>query len=127
MSRISIPARLDSPVASQPMLDAVDKQMGTVPNLFRLMGISPAVLKAYLGLGDALGHSLDGRTRERIAITVPRSMAATIACRPTPISVSIWPGSTQPKSRSTARAIPVTPRRMPRWCSRPQSLRPTAR
>jgi uncharacterized peroxidase-related enzyme len=52
------------------MLDGVDKQLGSVPNLFRLMSISPAVLKAYLGFGDALGRSLDARTRERIAIAV---------------------------------------------------------
>jgi len=70
MSRLPIPTREDAPASSQPLLDAVDKQLGTVPNLFRLMSISPAVLQAYLGLGSALGHSLDARTRERIAIAV---------------------------------------------------------
>src|SRR5262245_42217805 len=70
MSRLPIPARADAPAASQPLLDAVDKQLGTVPNLFRLMSIAPAVLQGYLGLGSALGHSLDVRTRERIAIAV---------------------------------------------------------
>lgn len=70
MSRLPIPARADAPAAAQPMLDAVDKQLGVVPNLFRLMSISPAVLDGYLGLGTALSRSLDARTRERIAIAV---------------------------------------------------------
>ena len=46
MSRLPIPTREDAPASSQPLLDAVDKQLGTVPNLFRLMSISPAVLQA---------------------------------------------------------------------------------
>lgn len=70
MSRLPVPARTAAPAASQPMLDAVDKQLGVVPNLFRLMSVSPAVLEAYLGVGTALGRSLDVRTRERIAIAV---------------------------------------------------------
>ena len=52
------------------MLDAVESQLGTVPNLFRLMAVSPAVLKANLDIGQALTKSLDARTRERIAIAV---------------------------------------------------------
>jgi uncharacterized peroxidase-related enzyme len=70
MSRLTIPARADAPAASQPLLDAVDKQLGAVPNLFRLMSISPAVIQGALSLGEALSHSLDARTRERIAIAV---------------------------------------------------------
>jgi uncharacterized peroxidase-related enzyme len=70
MSRLAIPAREAAPAASQPLLDAVEKQLGVVPNLFRLVGQSPAALEGMLGLNGALGRTLDGRTRERIALAV---------------------------------------------------------
>lgn len=56
--------------ASKPLLDAVEKQLGVVPNLFRLVGLSPAALQGFLGLNGALGKALDVRTRERIALAV---------------------------------------------------------
>lgn len=68
MSRIAIPARDDAPAASQPILDAVHKQLGMAPNLFRLVSISPAVLTGLTGLSAALGRTLDVKTRERLAI-----------------------------------------------------------
>ncbi len=72
MSRIATPASVEaSPAASQPLLNAVQKQLGSVPNLFRVVGNSPAALEGYLGLNGALGKgSLDARTRERIALAV---------------------------------------------------------
>ena len=70
MSRIAIPAREAVPAASQPMLEAVEKQLGVVPNLFRLVALSPAALQGYLGMNGALGKALDVRTRERIALAV---------------------------------------------------------
>lgn len=72
MSRIAIPGTIDaSPAASQPLLEAVKKQLGSVPNLFRLVGNSPAALEGYLGLNGALAKGLIGaKTRERIALAV---------------------------------------------------------
>lgn len=70
MSRLAIPARDAAPAASQPLLDAVEKGLGSVPNLFRLVAQSPAALEGMLGLSGALGRSLDARTRERIALAV---------------------------------------------------------
>ena len=72
MSRIAIPASIEAaPVASQPLLQAVKKMLGLVPNLFRLVSTSPAALEGYLGLIGALGKgSLDAPTRERIALAV---------------------------------------------------------
>jgi uncharacterized peroxidase-related enzyme len=70
MSRMSIPAREDAPAVTQPLLDAVQKQLGVVPNLFRLVALSPAVLQGYLGFSGALAKTLDLRTRERIALAV---------------------------------------------------------
>ena len=72
MSRIHTPATIDaSPAAAQPLLEAVNKQLGVVPNLFRVIANSPAALEGYLGLSGALAKGqLDARTRERIAIAV---------------------------------------------------------
>jgi uncharacterized peroxidase-related enzyme len=50
---------------------AVEKQLGVVPNLFRVVGNSPAALEGYLGLNGALGKGeLEAATRERIALAV---------------------------------------------------------
>lgn len=73
MSRIAVPAREAAPAASQPLLDAVEKQLGVVPNLFRLVALSPAALQGFLGLNGALGKALDVKTRERIAIAVAQA------------------------------------------------------
>ena len=72
MSRIPTPAAIsDAPAASQPLLEAVEKQLGVVPNLFRLVANSPAALQGYLGLSGALGKgALPAATRERIALAV---------------------------------------------------------
>lgn len=70
MSRISIPTLDSAPEASKATLDAVHKQLGTVPNLFRLIAVSPATLTAYTSFQGALSRSLDVKTRERIALAV---------------------------------------------------------
>jgi uncharacterized peroxidase-related enzyme len=72
MSRIPTPATIDTaPAASQPLLQAVKKQLGVVPNLFRLVANSPAALEGYLNLSGALGKGeLPAPTRERIALVV---------------------------------------------------------
>lgn len=70
MSRIAIPSRDAAPAASQPVLDAVHKQLGVLPNLFRLVALSPAALHGMTGLSGALSKALDLKTRERIAIAV---------------------------------------------------------
>ena len=72
MSRLPIPATIaDVPASSQPMLEAVKKQLGVVPNLFRLVASSPAALEGYLGLSGALAKGrLPAATRERIALAV---------------------------------------------------------
>mgnify|MGYP006406170043 FL=1 len=72
MSRIPTPATLDvSPAASQPLLQTVQASLGSVPNLFRLLGNSPATLEGYLQLNGALDEGeLEPATRERIALAV---------------------------------------------------------
>lgn len=72
MSRIPTPASIEAaPAAAQPLLTAVKKQIGVVPNLFRVISNSPAALEGYLGLSAALSKGvLAPATRERIALAV---------------------------------------------------------
>lgn len=72
MSRIHTPATIsDAPTPAQALLVGVERQLGSVPNLFRIIANSPAALEGYLGLSGALGKgSLDARTRTRVAMTV---------------------------------------------------------
>jgi uncharacterized peroxidase-related enzyme len=70
MSRFPIPATLeDAPANSRPHLEGVQQLLGSVPNLFRMVSISPAALAGYLGMFGALGKGkLPAATHERIAL-----------------------------------------------------------
>ncbi len=72
MSRIVTPATVEAaPAGSQPLLNAVKAKFGSVPNLFRLVGASPAVLEGYVGFNGGLQKgTLTAATRERIALAV---------------------------------------------------------
>ena len=70
MSRIRIPTKDESPAASLPILNEIERKFGTIPNLFRLLGLSPHGLKSYAGLTAALGLTFDPKIREQIAIAV---------------------------------------------------------
>jgi uncharacterized peroxidase-related enzyme len=72
MSRLTTPASIEAaPAASQPLLQAVQKQLGSVPNLFRVVSTSPAALEGYLGMSGALSKGrLPAQTRERIALAI---------------------------------------------------------
>ncbi|PPD15023.1 MAG: alkylhydroperoxidase [Methylobacterium sp.] len=75
MSRIPTPASIEAaPEAARPLLEAVNKQLGVVPNLFRLVATSPATLEGFLGLSGALGKGkLNLATREGIALAVAQA------------------------------------------------------
>jgi uncharacterized peroxidase-related enzyme len=72
MSRIAPSATIEAaPAASQPLLEGAKKQLGSVPNLFRTVALSPAALEGYLGLNGALAKGrLNAATREQIALAV---------------------------------------------------------
>ena len=70
MPRLTVPARHDVPADSKPILDTVEKQLGVVPNMFRLIASSPAALQGYTANNAALARTLDVKTRERIALAV---------------------------------------------------------
>ena len=67
MPRIAIPKREDAPVESELILDNIDKMLGFVPNLHRLMSISPNVLSGWATLMGSLAKTLDVKTRDGIA------------------------------------------------------------
>ena len=72
MSRIPIPPDIEgAPVASRPTLEAVKKQLGMTPNMFRLISNSPAALEGYVALTAALKRGkLSPQTRERVALAI---------------------------------------------------------
>ena len=72
MSRIPTPATIgDAPAAAQAGLHAVEKKLGSVPNMFRLIATSPAALEGYLGMSGALGKGkINAAMGERIALAV---------------------------------------------------------
>lgn len=56
---------------SKQVLDDVRAKYGMIPNIFRGLAHSPAVVRAYLALGDALSKGvLTPKVREQIAIAV---------------------------------------------------------
>ena len=71
MSRLQIPSVETSPAASVPLLEGVKRQLGVVPNLFKLLGNSTAALEGYLNFHGALGKgTLGAKTGERIALAI---------------------------------------------------------
>lgn len=71
MSRISIPTPDQTPAATRPLLDAVERQLGIVPNLMKVVGNSPAALGGYLALSGTLAKgALGAKTGERIALAI---------------------------------------------------------
>ncbi len=70
MSRLAIPTLESAPEASKATLNAVHQQLGSVPNLYLLLGSSPIALNGFSAFQGALSKSLDAKTRERIALAV---------------------------------------------------------
>jgi uncharacterized peroxidase-related enzyme len=71
MNRIAIPTTDQTPAGSRSLLASVQKQLGVVPNLMKLVGNSPAALEGYLSLNSALGKGTIGaKTAERIALAI---------------------------------------------------------
>ncbi|XZF14619.1 carboxymuconolactone decarboxylase family protein [Chitinophagaceae bacterium MMS25-I14] len=56
------------------LFNAIEGKLGTIPNMMRTMGNSPALLQAYLDLSGTLGKGLLGvKTGELIALAVAES------------------------------------------------------
>ncbi|MEW6255139.1 MAG: carboxymuconolactone decarboxylase family protein [Pseudomonadota bacterium] len=60
-----------APEKARPLLDAVQRQIGRIPNIFLTVANSPAALEGYLGMSGALAKgTLPAPTRERIALAM---------------------------------------------------------
>lgn len=71
MSRITTVTTDIATAEQQGLFDAIQGQLGFVPNFLRVFANSPSALKGFLGLfGVASSGSLDPKTRERIALAV---------------------------------------------------------
>lgn len=71
MSRITSITNETANPEQKVLLDAIQLQLGMVPNFLKIFANSPAALRAFLGLyGIANEGSLDIQTRERIALAI---------------------------------------------------------
>ncbi len=71
MSRINVVTKENANAAQKALLDAIQSQLGMVPNFLKVFANSPAALRAFLGLHGIAGEgSLDAQTRERIALAL---------------------------------------------------------
>ena len=71
MSRSTVVERDHADQEQARLLDAIQAQLGMVPNFLKVFANSPAALKAFLGLHEiASSGDLDAQTRERIALAL---------------------------------------------------------
>lgn len=76
MSRLNVLTHETANAEQKALLDAIQSQLGMVPNFLKVFANSPAALRAFLGLhGVASEGSLDARTRERIAVALAQKNA----------------------------------------------------
>jgi uncharacterized peroxidase-related enzyme len=74
MARLNIPKSIeDAPQESRGILENIGKRLGFVPNLHRLMAISPEALSGFIQLQTALGKTLDAKTRDSVALAVSQA------------------------------------------------------
>lgn len=71
MARINVVTHETANAEQKALFNAIQSQLGIVPNFLKVFANSPDALKAFLGLhGIANGGSLDPLTRERIALAL---------------------------------------------------------
>lgn len=71
MSRINVIDQHNANAEQKALLDAIQGQLGMVPNFLKVFANSPVALQAFLGLhGVANAGSLTPQTRERIALAL---------------------------------------------------------
>jgi uncharacterized peroxidase-related enzyme len=71
MSRIATIEQTNANDEQKALLDAIQGQLGMVPNFLKIFANSPVALRAFHGLhGVANAGSLDALTRERIALAL---------------------------------------------------------
>src|SRR3954467_13084512 len=65
MGLVSYVEKEDAAESLRPVLEGMEKKLGSVPSVFRAMAHSPELLQGFLGLNGALSKTkLDGKLRE---------------------------------------------------------------
>ncbi|WP_027859373.1 carboxymuconolactone decarboxylase family protein [Marinobacterium jannaschii] len=76
MNRINLVTDHNATQEQQGLFDAIQGQLGMVPNFLRVFANSPAALRGFLGLHSiAAEGGLDLQTKERIALTLAEQNA----------------------------------------------------
>lgn len=76
MSRLNVVTNENANAEQQALLQAIQSQLGMVPNFLKVFANSPAALRAFLGLHGIAGEgSLEAQTRERIALALAQQNA----------------------------------------------------
>ncbi|PCI75433.1 MAG: peroxidase [SAR86 cluster bacterium] len=76
MTRINVVNNDNANQEQADLFAAISSQMGMVPNFLKVFANSPAALRGFLGLhGIASEGSLDGKTKERIALALAEKNA----------------------------------------------------
>lgn len=70
MARLNIPLPEEAPTGSQPILAAIGEQVGMVPNILRLLSLSPVALLGFAGLQQSLAEALDPEIQNAVALAV---------------------------------------------------------
>lgn len=71
MSRLTVITHDKATAEQKELLDAIQAQLGMVPNFLRVFANSPVALRSFLGLHGVAGEGvLDAQTRERIALAL---------------------------------------------------------
>lgn len=70
-NRIKLLNQSECSEESQQLLNQVQQKFGSIPNIFKMMAHSPAVLKSYLAFSSALSEGkLCAQIQERIALLI---------------------------------------------------------
>jgi uncharacterized peroxidase-related enzyme len=76
MNRINVVTTESATTEQTELFDAIQGQLGMVPNFLKVFANSPAALRAFLGLYDIANEgALDELTRERIALALAEQNA----------------------------------------------------
>jgi uncharacterized peroxidase-related enzyme len=70
VARVEIPTTAELSPEARGILDALSRRLGFLPNLHRLMTLSPSALRGITSLQSSMAATLDAETRTSIALAV---------------------------------------------------------
>jgi len=68
MSDFELHDQESAPGGSKVLLDGVQQRFGFLPNIYRIMATSPALLQSYLGASEAFANSSLSATEQQIVL-----------------------------------------------------------